>query len=444
MHWDTSMTEMSKNFIFFFESVALFMAVFFFIQYRILKRLEYLWYTLYLLFLTFYYLVAIPEFFFHISSTQTDTIKGFDLFKRPVQFLISVFYTLFVMGYLGLKQRSLPLYNIFKKLLVLYVVLALGCFVFNYFSLPYDIIYYTLGLLLFPVQLYIVISLFKYKVPYAVYIIWGTIIVLVGGIVTLLLSLSNAKNPGGPINNANSYIPVMLSTLVDIFLFTVALQRKIADNEKLLQNAAFSRQQGISLERERIIADLHDDVGGGLSSIRMMSDLMAQQQAQTDTGPVNFAVKISATAKEIAQRMNTIIWSLNTENDTLQNFIEYVRQFGVSYFENSTIKFQCSTSEDLPLATDLSGVKRKNLFLIVKEALHNILKHSGATLARVYIHMDKKHRLCIEVIDDGVGIKENNKFGNGLKNMQNRMSEIHGSIRFNSNNGAHITVTVQL
>ena len=141
MHWDIGMTEMSKNFIFFFESVAFFMAVFFFIQYCILKRLEYLWYTLYLLFLTFYYLVAIPEFFFHISSTQTDTIKDFNLFKRPVQFVVSVFYTLFVMGYLGLKQRSLPLYNIFKKLLVLYIVLALGCFVFNYFSLPYDIIY---------------------------------------------------------------------------------------------------------------------------------------------------------------------------------------------------------------------------------------------------------------------------------------------------------------
>ncbi|HSN62420.1 MAG TPA: ATP-binding protein, partial [Ferruginibacter sp.] len=293
-------------------------------------------------------------------------------------------------------------------------------------------------------QLYVVTALFKYKVPYSVYVIWGSIILLVGSIISLLLSLYLAKNPGGIITNENSYIPVMISIQLDIFLFTVALQRKIADNEKSLINAALSRQQAVMLERERIIADLHDDIGAGLSSIRMMSDLMAQQQLEnTQSGPINFSQKISTTTREIALRINTIIWSLNEENDTLQNFSEYVRLFGISFFENSPIKFHCSISPNLPMQAKLSGVQRKNLFLIVKEALHNILKHSGASNATLFIQMENK-LLCIEISDDGSGIKNPNSFGNGIKNIKKRVYEIHGNIYFKSENGAHIKMEVPI
>ena len=438
------MNKFSEIFIFFHESVALFMAIFFFIQFSILHKKEYLFYALYLLLLTVYYLLAIPEFFFGISPDDKKAIWGYNLFKRPVQFLISVCYTLFVMYYLGLKKRSRPLYLIFRSLLVLYLLLSLSCFINNFFAIPYDTPYYIIGLLLFPLQLYVVIALFKYKVPYSRYIIWGTIIILVGSIVTLLGSLYLVKNPGGFVNNANTYIPVMISILMDIFLFTVALQSKIADNEKSLINAAYNRQQAVLLERERIIADLHDDVGGGLSSIRMMSDLMAQQSLDTkDKIPVNFATKISATTKDIAQRMNTIIWSLNTENDSLHNFVEYVRQFGISYFENSPVLFDSNISDTLPAHTELSGVQRKNLFLIVKEALHNTLKHAEANSVSVQIRQ-VKNILHLQVADNGTGIKNGNSFGNGLKNMKKRVAEINGTIYFESTIGTCITIEVPL
>lgn len=435
------MNKLSEYFIFFFESVAFFMAIFFFIQFSILRRKEYLFYAFYLLFLSIYYLLAIPEFFFNVPISDKGVIAKFNLFKRPVQFFISVFYSLFVMYYLGLKDRSRPLYRIFRGLLIFYVLLALGCFAGNLFKIAYDPVYYFIGLSLFPLQLYVVTALFKYKVPYAYYIIWGSIIVLVGSSITLLLSLYLAKNPGGWVNNANTYIPVMISIVFDIFLFTVALQRKIADNEKSLVDAVHTRQQAILLERERIIADLHDDVGGGLSSIRMMSDLMALKE--TDTSVVSFAGKISDTSKEIAQRMNTIIWSLNTENDTLQNFVEYVRQYGLSYFEGSTIRFQCNTSGNISFDNQLSGVQRKNLFLITKEALHNILKHSGAEQAKVNIRL-KGQELQLEIADNGRGIVNPNHFGNGLKNMKKRIEEIEGSIDFLSNNGTLIRLTLSL
>ncbi len=419
------------------------MAIFFFIQYSILHKKEYLFYAVYLLLLTVYYLVAIPEFFFDIAPTEKEVIARFDLFKRPVQFLISVFYSLFVMYYLGLQKRSLPLFRIFIFLIVLYLLLSAACLLGNLLSLQYDPIYYLVGLLMFPLQMYVVIALFKYRVAYARFIIWGSILLLVGSCITLVISLSLA-NSNTIFTNSSAYIPVMISILMDIFLFTIALQRKIADNEKSLINAAYSRQQAVMLERERIIADLHDDVGGGLSSIRMMSDLMAQQTSGVlSKEQINFAHKISNTAKEIAARMNTIIWSLNSENDSLQSFTEYARQFGLSFFEGSPIRFQFNITGDLPLTTVLGGVLRKNLFLIIKEALHNILKHSGASQASLELHM-KNGLFCIEVSDDGTGIINENSFGNGLKNMQKRIGEIGGTLQLNNGKGTKICVAVSL
>lgn len=419
------------------------MGFYFLIQFSILKKKEYLNYALYLLLLGIYYVCAIPELFNPFPPDNSNRFV-FELFKRPVQFSISFFYTLFIIYYLNLAKQSRPLYRIFKFFLVWYVLLATACFVGNTSKVNYDSIYYIVSLVMFPIQMYMVTALFKYKVPYAKYIIWGSINVLVGSLVTMFFGIAQAKNPGGPITNAISYIPVMVTIVADIFLFTLALQRKIADNEKSLINAAVARQQAVAKERERIIADLHDDVGGGLSSIRMMSDLMVLKEGndQENAGP-NFASKISSTAKDIAQRMNTIIWSLNTENDSLHNFSEYVRQYGVSFFENSGIKFNFSGPAAETNETQLSGGQRKNLFLITKESFHNILKHAGATEADIAITL-VQNKLRIVIRDNGKGLENNNSFGNGLKNMKKRMDEIHGSFDIQTLNGTVTTVSVML
>jgi len=430
--------------IYFYESVGLFMGLYFLLQFIVLKKKEYLHYSLYLFLLVIYYLCAIPELFFK-SPPDVGQTNYCELFKRPVQFMISVFYTLFIMEYLNLKKQSLPLYRIFRFLLVMYTFFALGCFLCNLFGIDYNKVYYLGSIILFPVQLYMVIALFKYKVPYGRFVIWGSINVILGSVMSLVLGIYAAMHPEGPVTNAGSYVPVVFTILADIFLFTIALQRKIADNEKSLVNAAMARQNAVSQERERIITDLHDDVGGGLSSIRMMSDLMVQQEgsANYSTGHLSFAAKISATAKDISQRMNTIIWSLNMENDSLSNFAEYVRHYGVAFFEDSPIQFVYSTEPAHLPDIQLSGGQRKNLFLIVKEALNNILKHSGATTANVQISVIDK-RLTITVSDNGKGLHTDNSFGNGLKNMEKRMKEIKGTFRIHSDNGTFIVVTLML
>ena len=415
------MLEFNKYFILFFEGINIFMMLYFFIQYIILQKKEFLFYGLYLLVLALYYLIALPDFFFTIEANRTETIFRFDLFKRPLQFMSSVFYSLFVMYYLRLKKTS-------QKL--------------NSF---YDSIYYLLSLLLFPIQIIIVVALFRTRIKYSKFVIWGTLFVLIGSTYTLMLSIYLSKVYTEKYAQTDySYLPVQVSILVDIILFSIALQRKIADVEKHLMNSAIQRQKAITLERERIIADLHDDVGGGLSSIRMMSDLMLnvpENAAENKTSV--FAQKISTTAKDIAQSMHTIIWSLNTENDTIENFVEYIRQHGVFFFENTKIKFNFNTTPALFNGISLTGIQRKNLFLVAKEAFHNILKHSGADYVMVRIFLEEGH-LMLFIEDNGTGIITQNQFGNGLKNMQKRINEIQGQISFSTQNGTTIKIDLPL
>ena len=293
-----------------------------------------------------------------------------------------------------------------------------------------------------------IITLFRSKVPYSRYVIWGSLVTIIASSVTLLYYIYIINHvPPIPNGNALSYIPIQIGITIDIFLFSVALQRKIRDNEKELMLAAIDRKQDIITERERIVSDLHDDVGGGLSSIRMLSDLLVQKGIQEKQEQfATYAQKISLTVKEIAQSMHTIIWSLNAENDSLPTFAEYAGQFGIGFFSNSNIQFSWinNQSKDAPL--EITGAIRKNLFLIVKEALHNILKHSAASHASLTLSFSNK-LLTLCIADDGVGLLAVAKTdsGNGIKNINKRVHEIGGSITFTElHPGTKITINVPL
>jgi len=142
--------------------------------------------------------------------------------------------------------------------------------------------------------------------------------------------------------------------------------------------------------------------------------------------------------------MHTIIWSLNAENDTLENFVEYVRQYCISFFDNSGVKHQCVTNAILPADLQLKGVLRKNLFLIIKEAFHNILKHAEAKHVSLQIgQRDEKIILMIE--DDGKGFDVNvHKDGYGLNNLDVRTKLMKGTMTIDSQPGKGTSVLIEI
>lgn len=226
---------------------------------------------------------------------------------------------------------------------------------------------------------------------------------------------------------------LLLLFVFGMMVFKYRKQRQQQQIKELTMESERKTAQAINNakeeERKRIIADLHDDVGGGLSTIRMVSDLIAAQQEQTQQLS-QYAHKISGITKEVTQRMNTIVWALNAENDTLQSLSEYIRQYGFSFFEDSTITFKSNLPENAD-TVQLSGLQRKNIFLCVKEALNNVYKHSDAKNTWIDIGFGN-NLLTVAIHDDGNGLSNTNPLGNGLRNIQNRMKEINGEVEFSS------------
>ncbi|MBX9782997.1 MAG: sensor histidine kinase [Chitinophagaceae bacterium] len=206
-------------------------------------------------------------------------------------------------------------------------------------------------------------------------------------------------------------------------------QKERQEYEK--QIAVLSAQQD---ERIRISADMHDELGSGVTAIRLLSEIAMQK---TKEHPVGEIARISNNANELMSKMNGIIWSMNPGNDTLSSTISYIRANASEYLENFGMKYNIHVPSEIP-DMELSGGKRRNLFLVVKESLNNILKHAKAD--EVTIDINCNHELEIKVSDNGKGIDpvKLNEFGNGLKNMQRRMESIGGTFAIESGKGTTV------
>ncbi len=190
-------------------------------------------------------------------------------------------------------------------------------------------------------------------------------------------------------------------------------------------------------ERNRISADMHDDLGAGMTSIRLYSELA---KSKLVNNPIPEIEKISSSANELLGKMNAIIWSMSSSNDTLGNMIAYIRSYALEYFEDTGITCSIDIPSKLP-NIQVVGEIRRNVFLVVKEALNNILKHAKATEVSITL-VRVEDGLTLYIQDNGTGINMDKlrQFGNGLKNMQKRMRDIDVDFSIENRNGTLITM----
>jgi signal transduction histidine kinase len=188
-------------------------------------------------------------------------------------------------------------------------------------------------------------------------------------------------------------------------------------------------------ERNRISADMNDDLGAGMTSIRLYSELAKSKMAEKPGMPIPEIEKISSSADELINNMNSIIWSMSSQNDSMGNMVAYIRSYAIEYLENTGIKPIVTIPDHLPELV-VSGTIRRNVFLVVKEALQNVIKHSKAT--EVSITMTKEPEgFALTIHDNGNGIDFKNlrQFSNGLKNMKKRMQDINIEFTIENNAG---------
>ncbi|WP_298222039.1 ATP-binding protein [Flavobacterium sp.] len=196
-------------------------------------------------------------------------------------------------------------------------------------------------------------------------------------------------------------------------------------------------------QKNEISKDLHDDIGSGISSILIHSDLL-QKNPETDPKQKVLLDKISVTSREVSQRINTFVWSLDPENNTFQNFMEYLKLYAENLFEGTSIELEFIEQQKADTSFLIEGKTRKNLFFSIKELLNNALKHSQANKISIRIAIPDRKNLFVEVRDNGIGISRQHYFGNGLKNIQKRVEEMNGTLQMETQNGLLTRIQIPL
>ncbi len=214
----------------------------------------------------------------------------------------------------------------------------------------------------------------------------------------------------------------LVMAIVVIFLIIVIILRNRIAKER--------RQKSLEQERSRISRDLHDDLGAGLISIYVMSEQIQNANNNELTGAN--VEKIKQSSKQMIEQMRIIIWTMNSSNDTLENLIIYVETFAKEYFEHLPIKLNINLPERIAEKV-MTGMMRRNIFLVVKETLANINKHTHATEVSISVTGNDQNMMIV-ITDNGIGFntKETRRFGNGLKNMNNRMNNLKGTFEVES------------
>jgi signal transduction histidine kinase/ligand-binding sensor domain-containing protein len=208
------------------------------------------------------------------------------------------------------------------------------------------------------------------------------------------------------------------------------------------QRAMLERQRAIERERTRIATDMHDDLGAGLSRIKFLSETIGIKKQQHL--PVEEEMgSIRSYSHEMIDKMGEIVWALNEKNDSLSDLLAYVRGYAVQYLSDNHIECRVDAPDQFP-ALFVSGEFRRNVYLTVKEALHNVVKHANARHVHILISIGEQ--LFISIRDDGRGFDESDirRFSNGLDNMKRRIGSIGGRLEIKNNKGTTVAFSAPL
>lgn len=206
------------------------------------------------------------------------------------------------------------------------------------------------------------------------------------------------------------------------------------------QKITYERKLAVHNERNRISAEIHDDIGAGLSGVRLLTELTGNKVSNADTKAD--IGKIYTSITELSSKMQEVIWSLNTKNDTMKNLLQYIEKQAVELFGNSPIKLIVSRPDTVPLIEIVSD-KRTDIYLTVKEALHNVLKHSGA--GRIDLnYIIENDILFIEISDNGKGMQLTGNQGNGMLNMKKRINRLGGTMVIREQDGVKVEFSIPL
>ena len=192
--------------------------------------------------------------------------------------------------------------------------------------------------------------------------------------------------------------------------------------------------------RTRIATDLHDDIGSSLSQIAILSEVAHRRAAGGKAGePIE---RIGTLSRELLDSISDIVWAIQPHKDHLSDLRQRMRRFAADVLSARNVEMHWSVS-DSGRDYELNAELRRQVYLIFKESINNIARHSRASEARITLQVVDR-RLALEVSDNVCGIELRDQGdGNGLNSMNLRAARLGGELEIRSAEGQGTTVLLR-
>jgi len=306
-------------------------------------------------------------------------------------------------------------------------------------SLSRKIIYAEWFILGFCCSIYIVGHFFPHSGIYTFWMLSGVVVFLLmsvyflyhiyqfrSTIARILVAGSLAALLTSVMANLLSYMPLhirlllpnpltvtMIGVLMETIIFNAGLVFKARQSEveqlKIQKKLVQETRDKLKIEKEyfeernRIASDLHDDIGATLSSIGIYSDAALSKMRRGDTERAQQLLQqIGSNARVTMSNMSDIVWAINPLNDDHGHLADKIESYVVGLLQTSEMRYDLHLDRTADL-TQMSLRVRKNIFLVFKEAVNNVLKYAGADLLTVSLK-DKDGQWELMVVDNGCGM----------------------------------------
>jgi signal transduction histidine kinase len=213
-----------------------------------------------------------------------------------------------------------------------------------------------------------------------------------------------------------------------------------------INSQEFILKEKISLElqRNKITADLHDDIGASISSLQINSGVVRQILDTKPEEAKKMLEKIEALSESLADKIGDFIWSMKPGKDEFLTISSRIKNFVNEILGSTNIFYTIEIDQKID-KTIVDITVRKNIVLVIKEAINNVAKYSKATEVSINLQLEN-NTIILSIIDNGIGFDKEVKTGNGIENMKKRIEEINGNFTIKSveNKGTTIQAIIPL
>jgi len=435
-----------------YGAIAMILAFFIF-QYAVLRAVEY---PAYIAFITCMLLNGVNEWI--MTTGQGSVYQDLKhIFHVTLSILSYCFYMQFSTKLLNLRER-LPATYRFIRILMMVLTAYAGVDLIAYYLLGFpdvaEVVFLVIRIGILLISLALVLKAYSLRDKVSGFFVSGSSSFMAGGLIYIVIY--HIQRTGTVADSIWTYPPFYyrMGAIFEVLFFSMGLAYKTnlserertvleirLEQEKMQREADLevARQETIEIERNRLSRDLHDEVGMGLTRIRYLLELLKRNQQDVRDLEIE---PIAQESNRVIQTMHDIVWSLKTGEHSVEEFLANMRGTVVEYLETYGILLKFEVTGDLK-SVELSPLQKRNILLIVRECLHNVIRHSRATEVKVEMRI---HRgLSLYISDNGIGAGPRMNQGNGVANMRRRMEECGGSFEWKNNfeNGVSVIAEIR-